>query len=69
MYAQVMYCLERVAVLVKPRPEMAKAEPFRTALEVLKADREALAKLTIKHLEVILAATLTGTLSTISTPK
>ena len=60
MYTQVMYCLERVAVLVKAKPEMAKAEPFKTVLQVLKGDREALAKLTMKDLEVVLAATLTG---------
>jgi len=60
MYTQVMYCLERVAVLVKAKPEMATAEPFKTVLQVLKGDREALAKLTMKDLEVILTATLTG---------
>jgi len=60
MYTQVMYCLERVAVLVKAKPEMAKAEPFKTVLQVLKGDREVLTKLTMKDLEVILAATLTG---------
>ncbi len=60
MYTQVMYCLERVPVLVKANPEMAKAEPFKTVLEVLNGDRQALAKLTMRDLEVVLAATLTG---------
>ena len=60
MYTQVMYCLERVAVLVKAKPEMATAEPFKTVLQVLKGDREALAKLTMKDSEAILTATLTG---------
>jgi phosphoglycolate phosphatase-like HAD superfamily hydrolase len=60
MYPQVMYCLERVAVLVKAKPEMAKVEPFRTVMQVVRGDREAMAKLTMKDLEKVLAATLTG---------
>ncbi|MGZ3479039.1 MAG: HAD family hydrolase [Myxococcaceae bacterium] len=57
MYSQVMYCLERVPALVKAKPELAKVEPFKT---VLSGNREAMAKLSLKDLEVILAATLTG---------
>jgi phosphoserine phosphatase len=57
MYSQVVYCLERVPVVVKAKPELAKAEPFKT---VLSADREAMAKLTMDDLFKILAATLTG---------
>ncbi len=56
MYAQVMYCLERVPALVKAKPELAKVEPFKT---VLSGNREAIAKLPLKDLEKILAATLT----------
>ncbi len=57
MYSQVMYCLERVPALVKAKPELAKVEPFKT---VKSGNREAIAKLPMKDLEKILAATLTG---------
>ncbi len=57
MYSQVMYCLERVPALVKAKPELKNREPFKT---VLSGNREAIAKLPMKELEVILAATLTG---------
>jgi phosphoglycolate phosphatase-like HAD superfamily hydrolase len=57
IYAQVVYCLDRVAVLAKEKPELRTLEPFRT---VLSGDRAAMAKLTMKDLEKILAATLTG---------
>src|SRR5215475_2480772 len=57
MYTQVVYCLERVAVLAKSKPELRHVEPFKT---VLSGDRAAMAKLTMKDLEKILAATLTG---------
>ena len=57
MYTQVMYCLERVPVLVKAKPELKDVEPFKT---VLSGNREAMAKLTMPDLEKILAATLTG---------
>ena len=57
MYTQVVYCLERVAVLAKAKPELKNVEPFKT---VLSGNREAIAKLTMKDLEKILAATLTG---------
>jgi len=57
MYSQVMYCLERVPAVVKAKPELATVEPFKT---VLSGDREAMAKLTMRDLEKILAATLTG---------
>ncbi len=52
-----MYCLERVPALVKAKPELAEVEPFKT---VLSGNREAMAKLSMKDLEAILAATLTG---------
>jgi phosphoglycolate phosphatase-like HAD superfamily hydrolase len=57
MYAQVVYCLERVPAVVKAKPELAKSAPFKT---VLSGNREAIAKLSMKDLEKILAATLTG---------
>jgi phosphoglycolate phosphatase-like HAD superfamily hydrolase len=57
MYSQVIYCLDRVPAVVKAKPELAKVEPFKT---VMSGDREAMAKLSMKDLETILAATLTG---------
>ena len=57
MYAQLVFCLDRVAAVVKIRPELARAEPFRT---VLSGNRAAIAKLTMKDIEVIAVATLTG---------
>jgi phosphoglycolate phosphatase-like HAD superfamily hydrolase len=57
MYTQVMFCLDRVPAVVKAKPELAKVEPFKT---VLSGNREAMAKLSMKDLERILAATLTG---------
>lgn len=57
MYTQVVYCLDRVSVLAKEKPEIKDVEPFKT---VLSGDREAIAKLPMKDLEKILVATLTG---------
>jgi len=57
MYTQVMYCLERVPALVEKKPELKNVEPFKT---VLSGNREAMAKLSMKDLLKILAATLTG---------
>src|SRR5512137_1593590 len=57
VYAQVVYCLERLPAVVKARPELAKAEPFRT---VMSGSREAMAGLSVKDLEEVAAATLTG---------
>jgi phosphoserine phosphatase len=57
IYSQVAYCLDRVPALVKARPELASVEPFKT---VMTGSREAIAKLSMKDLEKILAATLTG---------
>ena len=57
MYTQVLYCLERVPEVVKAKPELKNVEPFKT---VLSGNREAMAKFTMKDLEKILAATLTG---------
>src|SRR6516164_815614 len=57
MYTQVVYCLERVPVVVAQKPELKNREPFKT---VLSGDREAMAKLSLRDLEEILVATLTG---------
>ncbi len=57
MYTQVMYCLDRVPALVKEKPGLKDRQPFKT---VLSGDHEAMAKLSIKELEEILEATLTG---------
>src|SRR5206468_8371999 len=57
MYTQVMYCLERVPSLVEKKPELKNIEPFKS---VLSGNREAMAKLPMKDLEKILAATLAG---------
>ncbi len=57
MYTQVIYCLERVSALRGKKPELKKIEPFKT---VLSGNREAIAKLSMKDLEKILAATLSG---------
>ena len=57
MYTQVLYCLDRVPALVKERPELKDVEPFKT---VLSGNKDAIAKLPLKDLEKILAATLTG---------
>ena len=56
VYAQVMYCLDRVPEVVKAKPELANVEPFKT---VLSGNREAIAKLSETALLKIVAATLT----------
>jgi phosphoserine phosphatase len=60
IYSQVMYCLERVPALVQAKPELAKTPPFNTVLQLLHGDRAAMEKLTMRDLEKIAAATLTG---------
>jgi phosphoglycolate phosphatase-like HAD superfamily hydrolase len=57
MYAQFMYCLETVPVVVKKNPELKDVEPFKT---VLSGDKGAVAKLPFSELKKILDATLTG---------
>jgi hypothetical protein len=52
-----VYCLERVPAVVAKKPQLKNVEPFET---VLSGDREAIAKLPIKDLLTILAATLSG---------
>ncbi|MFH1113356.1 MAG: HAD family hydrolase [Pseudomonadota bacterium] len=57
MYTQVIYCLARVPAVVRAKPELKNVEPFKT---VLSGNREAISKLSMKDLEKILAAALTG---------
>jgi phosphoglycolate phosphatase-like HAD superfamily hydrolase len=57
LYSFVMYALDRVPAVAKAKPELAKVEPFKT---VLSGDRAAMAELTTKDLEKILAATFSG---------
>jgi phosphoglycolate phosphatase-like HAD superfamily hydrolase len=57
MYSQVIYCLDRVPAVVAKGPDLKNVEPFKT---VLSGNREAIAKLPMRDLEKILAATLTG---------
>src|SRR5215211_4402986 len=57
MYTQVIYCLERVPAVVAKKPQLRNVEPFKT---VLSGNRAAMAKLSMRDLEKILAATLTG---------
>jgi hypothetical protein len=57
IYTQVLYCLDRVPLVAKEKPEPANVEPFKT---VLSGDREAIAKLSLHDLFKILDATLAG---------
>ena len=57
VYAQLVYCLDRVPALVKAKPELATVEPFKT---VMSGDRAAIAALPMDDLLKIVAATLTG---------
>ena len=57
IYTQVVYCLDRIPAVVTQKPALGNVEPFRT---VLSGNREAIARLPMKELEEILAATLTG---------
>ena len=57
LYTQVIYCLDRVPVVVAQKPELKNREPFKT---VLSGNREAIAKLSLRDLEEIAVATLTG---------
>src|SRR5262249_39012880 len=57
MYTQVVYCFDRVPVVVAQKPQLKNVEPFKT---VLSGNREAMSRLTIQDLEKILLAMLTG---------
>jgi phosphoserine phosphatase len=57
MYTQVVYCLERLPVVVKARPELKDKKAFKTALS---GDLEAVARLPGKDLGELLGETLSG---------
>jgi phosphoglycolate phosphatase-like HAD superfamily hydrolase len=57
IYTQVVYCFDRVSLVVKAKPDLANEEPFKT---VLSGNREAMAKLSMDDLLKIVGATLTG---------
>lgn len=57
IYTQVIYCLDRVPVVVAQRPALKNREPFKI---VMSGDKAAIAALPLPALEEILAATLTG---------
>ncbi len=57
MFVQVLYSLDRVRELAKERPQLASTEPFKT---VLSGDRAAIAALSKKDVETIVAATMIG---------
>jgi phosphoglycolate phosphatase-like HAD superfamily hydrolase len=57
MYTQVIYCLDRVPVVAAKKPELKRAEPFKT---VLWGNRDAIEKLTMRDIEKIAVATLSG---------
>jgi hypothetical protein len=57
LYTQVVYCLDRVPVLVKAKPELANVEPFKT---VLSGNRDAIAKLSMGEMFEIVLATQSG---------
>jgi phosphoserine phosphatase len=57
MYTQVVYCFDRVPIVVAQNPQLKNVEPFKT---VLSGDREAMSRLSMQDLEKILLATLTG---------
>jgi phosphoglycolate phosphatase-like HAD superfamily hydrolase len=57
VYSQLMFCLDRVPAVVRAKPDLKDAEPFKT---VLSGDRAAIAKLSMEDLEKIAMVTLTG---------
>ncbi len=57
IYTQLVYCFDRVPIVVKTKPELADVEPFKT---VLTGNREAIAKLPLDELLKIVAVTLSG---------
>jgi hypothetical protein len=57
MYTQVVFCLDRVPAVVQRKPELKDVEPFKT---VLSGNREEIAKLSMRDLMEVLAATLSG---------
>jgi phosphoglycolate phosphatase-like HAD superfamily hydrolase len=58
LYSQMVYCLDRIAVLAAEEPALREVEPFKT---VLSGNREAIARLSMQDLEQIAIAALSGT--------
>ncbi|HTR02586.1 MAG TPA: HAD family hydrolase [Thermoanaerobaculia bacterium] len=56
-YTQLFYCLDRIPVIVKAKPELANVEPFKT---VMSGNREAIAHLSQEDLIKIAMVTLSG---------
>ncbi len=57
MYTQVVYAFERVPSIVKEKPSLKNVEPYKT---ILTGDHEAIAKLPMKDLNVLLATAFSG---------
>jgi phosphoglycolate phosphatase-like HAD superfamily hydrolase len=57
MYTQVVYAFERVPAIVKEKPALKNVEPYKT---ILTGNHEAIAKLPMKDLNVLLAAAFSG---------
>jgi hypothetical protein len=57
IYTQLLYCLDRVPVVVKEKPGLGHVEPFKT---VLAGDVEKIGKLSLHEFEEIAVETLTG---------
>jgi phosphoglycolate phosphatase-like HAD superfamily hydrolase len=57
IYSQLVYCFDLVPAVIKAKPGLVNVEPFRT---VLSGDREAIAKLSLRDLEEVAFATLSG---------
>ena len=57
IYSQMVYCLDRVPVLTAQQPALKEVEPFKT---LLSGNRGAMAGLSMRDLEKIALATLTG---------
>ena len=57
IYSQVLFAIDRVAELAPQHPEWKTRQPFKA---VVTGDRDAMAKFTLKDIEVIAMATHTG---------
>jgi len=58
IYSQVLFCFDRVAELAPQHPEWKTKMPFKA---IVTGDKEAIAKFTLKDIEIIGLATSTGT--------
>ncbi len=57
IYSQVLFAFDRVAALAPQHPEWKTTKPFQA---ILAGDKEAMAKFTLKDIEVLVFATHTG---------